>query len=90
MNFVTIYGRPGCAYCEQAKIRCEREGIPHEYFDVSTDAVARAKLMEALPGVRMVPQIFSDGEHVGGYMEFIHVIESIKAYKREMTEQKNT
>ena len=68
---VTIYGKPGCSYCEQAKTLCENKGIQYEYLTVGTD-IQLEQLFERCGGpVRSVPQIFinSDGfsEYVGGY-----------------------
>lgn len=41
--------------------------IKSEDLDIAADDVHRAELMRRLPRVKAIPQIFIDGEHVGGY-----------------------
>lgn len=66
----TIYGKPDCPFCDQAKGLAESEGFDYEYRDVMADPDARSDLMHRLPGIRTVPQIFYGDKHVGGYTEF--------------------
>lgn len=66
----TIYGKPNCPFCDQAKRLAESEGFEFEYKDVMADKEAREALVARLPGTRTVPQIFYGDKHVGGYTEF--------------------
>lgn len=72
---ITIYGKPNCSYCVQAKGLLDAKCIPYEYVDVTQDEVAREKLVSS--GFRTVPQIFECDTHIGGYTELqeyiIHV-----------------
>lgn len=63
---VEIYKTPWCGYCVRAAALFERKGIEFEEIDVAGDAERRAWLVETT-GRRTVPQIFIDGQPVGGY-----------------------
>jgi glutaredoxin 3 len=64
-----IYTKPGCPFCDSAKALMEQLGI--EYTEISAPDNLEA-LMTRIeesgnPRPRTVPQIFLDGEFVGGY-----------------------
>ncbi len=65
MSSIEIFSTPHCPYCQRAKALLDGKGVSYQEFDVSTDA---AKLKEMLDRSqrRTVPQIFIDGQHVGG------------------------
>ena len=65
---VQIYTTPYCGYCLRAKRLLDERGIPYEEIDVGDDAALRAELTRRT-GRRTVPQIFIDGESIGGYEE---------------------
>lgn len=70
---VKIYGRKsGCKWCDTAKEVCEKNDIPMEFIDLTEAGIDAGKLSElcGVP-VRQVPQIFIDGDYVGGCTEFI-------------------
>lgn len=61
---VTVFSRPGCPYCTRAKgllrdagIEFEELVLNHDYTDQTLRAVAQAT---------SYPQVFINGEHVGG------------------------
>lgn len=62
---VLIYSTPVCPYCVRAKQLLTKKGVAFREIDVSNDPEARAYLVEA-SGQRTVPQIFIDGQSVGG------------------------
>ena len=61
-----MFTGPGCSYCEAAKALLSRHKLDFTERDVSNHAVL-AEFRERLPRVRSIPQIFIDGEHIGGY-----------------------
>jgi glutaredoxin-like protein len=61
---VVIFTRDGCPYCVKAKGLLQDRGIPYEELVLNRDYTGRA--LRAVSGVDMVPQVFIDGEHVGG------------------------
>lgn len=66
MADVTIYRTSYCPYCDMAERLFDSLGVDYEEVDVTHDADKRAELVERT-GMRTVPQIFIDGEAVGGY-----------------------
>lgn len=65
---VTIYTTDWCGYCSAALSLLKSKGVQYEQIDVEGDAKARRWLVEAT-GRTTVPQIFIDGEAVGGYTD---------------------
>lgn len=70
---VTIYGKPGCSQCDQAKTLCSAKGIGYDYKVLGTD-IQKEQLEEMVGhSIRSVPQIFitQDGfsEYVGGFKD---------------------
>lgn len=65
MAEVLIYTTTICPYCVRAKMLLQRKGVPYKEIDVSGDAAARTALVERTRQ-RTVPQIFINGEHIGG------------------------
>jgi glutaredoxin 3 len=73
MATVQVYVTDYCAYCTRAKALLDRRGIPYEVIDVTNDDAKRAWLVKA-SGRRTVPQIFINGESVGGSDE-LHALD---------------
>jgi glutaredoxin 3 len=65
---VVVYTTRNCGYCVVAKRLLAKRGVPFEEVDVTGDAAARTWLVETTRR-RTVPQIFIDGEPIGGYEE---------------------
>ena len=68
-----IYGRPGCTFCEKAKVLCKMKGIDFDYKLVGDDI--QKEQLEEMVGTKIssVPQIFltAEGmsEYIGGYTQ---------------------
>ncbi len=65
MSDIEIFTGPGCTYCEAAKALLNERKLPFRERDVSDPAVL-AEFQQRLPRVRAIPQVFADGEHLGG------------------------
>ena len=65
---IEIYGKQDCAYCVRAKLLCDLQSLDYTYYDIMEDDDALDRVMET--GQRTVPQIFADGKHIGGFLEF--------------------
>jgi glutaredoxin 3 len=65
---VDIYTTPSCPFCVRAKRLLAARGIPYDEIDVGEDATLRAELVRRT-GRLTVPQIFIDGESIGGFEE---------------------
>jgi glutaredoxin 3 len=68
---VRIYTKQGCEFSESALMFLEEKGIPVEEIDITDDAAAEAEMVAAAGGARTTPQIFIDGEHIGGFDELV-------------------
>jgi glutaredoxin 3 len=66
MAQVRIYTTSYCPYCRAAKALLQRKAVQFEEIDVTDDPQLRAE-MEKLSRRMTVPQIFIDGEPIGGY-----------------------
>jgi len=64
MNIV-IYTKSGCPNCVTVKRLLDSKGIGYEERDAE-DVAVFMKLMEQYPEVRQMPQIFIEGQRVGG------------------------
>jgi len=66
MAKVEIYTGMMCGYCSAAKRLLKQKGVEFTETDVTWKAGKRAEMMERANGRHSVPQIFIDGEHIGG------------------------
>jgi GrxC family glutaredoxin len=67
---VIIYTKDYCPYCDRAKEYFSTRGIAFEEIDVTRNPQLYAEL-KARTGHMTVPQIFIDGQFVGGYSDLI-------------------
>ena len=65
MAKIEIYTTPFCGYCARAKGLLDRKGAAYEETDVMMDDKKRAE-MRARANRTTVPQIFINGQHIGG------------------------
>jgi glutaredoxin 3 len=63
---VEIYSTSYCPYCTRAKALLRSKGVRFEELDVTDDPALRAKMVELAGGRRTVPEIFINGENIGG------------------------
>jgi len=67
---IEIYGTSACQYCKDAQLLCVARNKDYQYKQVDVDIYSLDELENRLgKRVRQVPQIFVDGEYVGGYTE---------------------
>ncbi len=66
MAKVEIYTGMLCGFCSAAKRLLKQKGIDFEETDVTMDSGKRKEMMQRANGGHTVPQIFIDGEHIGG------------------------
>ena len=67
---IEMYTTQTCPYCVNAKALLKQKGLEYTEIDVSKDA-DKAKEMVERSGYQTVPQIFIDGESIGGFTELI-------------------
>lgn len=68
MRHFTLYTKPTCPFCVQAKRLIERKGDTYDELVLGKD-VDRDQLLERVPSARTVPQIFQGDELIGGFTE---------------------
>ena len=66
MRAVEIYTTPVCPYCAMAKRLLQKKGVRYSEIDVSRDPALREAMIQRAKGRRTVPQIFINGQHIGG------------------------
>lgn len=63
---IVVWSKYDCSYCEQAKMLLKENGFEFEERKIG-DGYTREELLEAVPNARSVPQIFIDGNLIGGF-----------------------
>lgn len=61
---IKVYGKTNCPGCDQAKALLDQRGIGYEYINVMNNMDALRKLLDQ--GLKSVPQVFVNGELLGG------------------------
>ena len=65
-----VYTTIHCPFCVRAKELLDSQGIDYETIDLSDNPEELMALKERT-GMRTVPQIFIDGEFIGGFQELV-------------------
>lgn len=63
---VEIYTWSMCPFCVRAKALLSKKGIEFTEYCIDGDEAARATMAKRANGRRSLPQIFIDGQHIGG------------------------
>jgi len=64
-----VYGKANCPFCAQAKDELEMRGVHYEYIDLEEIGKTAAEVTGRK--VKTVPQIYIEGQYVGGYDELM-------------------
>jgi len=67
MADVVVYTTNYCPYCIKAKQLLSNKGVTFQEIDLSNDDAGRIELVNMSGGRKTVPQIFINGQHIGGY-----------------------
>lgn len=62
---IVLFTRPGCSHCHRAKVALAAKGL--SYAELPTSP----RILRAIPGKRTTPQVFVNGQHIGGADELI-------------------
>lgn len=76
MPKIEIYTKATCGFCRRALMMLEERDADFEEFPVDREPELRERMIERAGGRTTVPQIFIDGDHVGGYDELRALDES--------------
>ena len=61
-----IYTKAWCGFCHRAKRLLSSKGVDFVEYDVTMDRAKRDEMVQRRPGAMTVPQIFIDGQAIGG------------------------
>ena len=61
---VVVLTRPGCPHCARAKVQLKEHGLDFDELELLRDYPHRA--LRALSGGDTYPQVFINGDHIGG------------------------
>jgi len=66
MAQVELYTTMFCPYCSRARALLDRKGVDYTNIDIYEEPNRRDEMIRRAGGRTSVPQIFIDGEHIGG------------------------
>jgi glutaredoxin 3 len=71
MAEVQLYTTMFCPYCRRARALLERKGVAYTEIDIIEEPSRRDEMIRRAGGRTSVPQIFINGEHIGGSDELV-------------------
>ena len=71
MAQVEMYSTMFCPYCARARALLARKGVAYTEIDIIDEPRRRDEMIKRAGGRTSVPQIFIDGEHIGGSDELV-------------------
>ena len=74
MTSVIIYTRDLCGYCARAKALLTSKGVTFQEYNATVNPNYRGEMIEKSNGGSTFPQIFINGQHVGG-CDDLHALE---------------
>ncbi|MEO0393069.1 MAG: glutaredoxin 3 [Pseudomonadota bacterium] len=63
---VEMYVKMTCPFCHRAIALLDKKGVPFEKTDIMLKPAKRAEMIDRADGRSTVPQIFINGEGIGG------------------------
>ena len=66
MAKVVVYTTNYCPYCVKVKQLLKNKGVEFQEIDLSNDDTGRLELVNMSGGRKTVPQVFINGQHIGG------------------------
>ena len=61
-----MYTGPLCTFCDRAKALLNRKGVSFKEINLASDPNKMDEIIKKTNGMKTVPQIFIDGQHIGG------------------------
>ena len=72
-KLVTIMTKPGCGHCQRARVALEQNDMDYEEIKLGQHGLSLSSL-KAVSGRNTTPQVFIDGNHIGGADELIEYL----------------
>ena len=80
-----VYGKDNCPFCAMAKEELSVRGIDYEYVDLAKEGKTAAEVT-GRKDVKTVPQIYLNGEYIGGYDQLKAFLENRETNTEETEE----
>lgn len=74
---IIVWSKENCSHCIQTKAFLDSKGIQYEERKIGQDWTVE-ELFQVVPTAKTVPQIFIDGEYIGGYHELVNILQPTK------------
>lgn len=71
MKKIQVYTKNMCGYCTQAKNYLTNKGIEFETINIEENPEAREFVINE--GHRTMPQVYIDGNSIGGYQQLVEL-----------------
>src|SRR5437660_12923035 len=71
MAEIELYTTMFCPYCARARALLARKGVAYTEIDIIEEPARRDEMIRRAGGRTSVPQIFINGEHIGGSDELV-------------------
>jgi glutaredoxin 3 len=71
---VLIYTKTTCPFCVRAKALLTKKGAAFQEIEITDNPALRSEMIEKAKGRTTVPQIFINGQHIGG-CDDLHALE---------------
>nr|WP_306673855.1 glutaredoxin 3 [Tahibacter caeni] len=68
---IEMYTTAICPYCVAAKNVLKAKGLDYSEIRIDSDPALRDEMLQRSGGRRTVPQIFINGQHVGGHDDLV-------------------
>lgn len=62
---ITFFSKPGCPHCARAREMLDKKGDRFEEIELGSNGISYSSL-QAVSGKGTTPQVFIDGQHIGG------------------------
>lgn len=74
MESFTVYIKDGCAYCDLVISILKFDGKAVNVIDTDKDPLALTELESR--GLKSLPQVYHNGNHIGGYRDLVSYTET--------------
>lgn len=71
---IEVYATRTCPYCHRARALLDEKNVAYDLIDVGAEPHLRAEMTQRADGRYTVPQIFIDGQGIGGSDE-LHALD---------------
>lgn len=68
-----VLAKPHCPWCERVEELLQKRGLPYLHVDISKCEEIKVDLKRK--GLTTVPQVFFNGDHIGGYENTFNYLE---------------